>query len=146
MKTLLQLILRRKWKELFISPTQNGWIQLFRYGFVGGIAFVVDFSMYCFLEWVGLHYLVSGVVAFLVAFAVNFYISRTLIFQAGSKDNIKKEIIQVLIISGIGLALTELLLLVGVQGIRLDFRVAKIVATIIVLFWNYLARKIFVYN
>ncbi len=146
MKELLLLILKCRWKDLFLSPTPNGWIQLFRYGFVGGIAFIVDFTVYCLLAWLGLHYLAAGVVAFLVAFAANFCISRVLIFQPGKDDSIQKEIILVLIISGIGLLLTELLLFLGVRVLEMDFRVSKIAATIIVLFWNYFARKMFVYK
>ena len=144
---LIHLFFQGKWRQLFFAPTNNGWVQLFRYGFVGGGAFIVDFSTYCLLEWAGIYYLFAGVGAFIIGFAFNFTVSRILIFCAGSKQKVERqELFSVLVISCIGLVLTEILLFVGVQSLHMDYRVSKILASILVLFWNYFARKIFVYK
>ena len=147
MKELFTLFFTGRWKELFLSPTKNGWVNLFRYGFVGGGAFLVDFGLYIFLEWLGLHYLAAGVLSFIAGFIFNFSTGRILIFKAGSSARVeKKELISVLVISLIGLGLTEALLYAGVEWVRLDYRIAKMAAAILVLFWNYSARRIFVYK
>ena len=147
MKELLRLFFSGKWRALFIAPTNNGYIQLFRYGFVGGGAFCVDFATYCILERWGIHYLLAGIGAFIVGFAFNFTVSRILIFCADGNQKInRRELLSVLIISCIGLALTELLLFVGVYWINMDYRLSKIFASVLVLFWNYIARKKFVYK
>ena len=147
MSELIQLFFKGKWRQLFLAPTNNGWIQLFRYGFVGGGAFVVDFFTYCLLEWVGIHYLLAAIGAFIVGFAFNFTVSRILIFCADGKQKVSRgEVISVLVISCIGLALTEFLLFAGVHWLNMDYRISKIVASILVLFWNYVARKVFVYR
>ena len=65
--------------------------------------------------------------------------------SAASQVNVR-EIVSVLAISLIGLVLTEGLLFVGTDFLSMDFRMSKIAASIIVLFWNYIARKVFVYR
>ena len=144
---VFSLLRTGNWQALFYGATTNGWIQLFRYGFVGGGAFIVDFGTYCLLEWKGFHYLTAGVLSFVVGFAFNFLVSRWLIFCATASAKIEvRELVSVLVISLIGLLLTEGLLFVGRDLLQFDSRVSKIVASIIALFWNYVARKIFVYN
>jgi len=122
MSELLSLIGKGRWKDLFFAPTQNGWIQLFRYCFVGGTAFLIDFGLYCFFQWIGLHYLLAGALAFIIAFIYNFLISRRLIFKATATETPKaKELIVVLLISLTGLGLTEALLYCGTDLIHLDY-------------------------
>jgi len=144
---LFRLLFNFKLADLFYKDTNNTYVQLFRYCFVGGIAFLIDFGLYCLLCWLGIHYLLSGVLAFVVSFMFNFGVSRWLIFAAKAEKQIKtREIISVFAISVIGLGLTELLLYMGTDLLLLDFRLSKIVASVLILFWNYAARKILVYR
>lgn len=147
MKEFFGLLVRFDLRGLLTEPTNNGVLQLFRYLFVGGCSFLIDFGVYCLLEAVGLHYLVAGVIAFIVSFAFNFFVSRILIFRttAAEKAN-ARELLGVAAISVTGLALTELLLYLGTDILLIDFRLSKIIASILVLFWNYAARKLFVYR
>jgi len=49
--------------KLLTRKTDNTLVQLFRYSFVGGFAFLLDFgSLFALTEFVGLHYLVSAVI------------------------------------------------------------------------------------
>ena len=147
MKDLLGLLLRFQWKDLFYTETNNGWIQLFRYGFIGGTAFVVDFSVYCILEHDGMYYPLAAAASFVAGFAFNFFLSRRLIFYANVDEHPKKkELLSVLTISIIGLILTEFFLVIGTDLLKMNNQIAKIVASILVLFWNYAARKVFVYR
>lgn len=144
---IVVLVKARDWAELLWKPTENGLIQIGRYGLVGGGAFIVDFGAYFLLETVGFHYLTAGVISFVIGFAFNFTFSRWLIFRAIAAPKVKAgELLSVLGISLIGLLLTEGLLFIGIDLLRLDFRVAKIIASVLVLFWNYITRKIFVYK
>lgn len=141
------LLKHLEWKALLIAPTENRLLQFGRYILVGGSAFIVDFGSYCLLGLLGVHYLAAGVVSFIAGFAFNFFVSRLLIFKATAMEKANaKELLAVLLISLIGLILTEALLLVGTEIILMDCRVSKIIASIIVLFWNYFARRKFVYR
>ena len=147
MKELFLLFFSGKWHTLFLESTENAWINLFRYCFVGGVSFLIDFAIYALLVAVDVPYLIAGVLSFSAGFIFNFFAGRFFIFAAGSGEKAhKKELISVLVIALIGLGLTELLLYLGVAWLGMDNRLAKIAAAILVLFWNYAARRFFVYR
>lgn len=147
MKELLHYIIKFDLSALFKSPTDNPWIGLFRYVFVGGASFLVDFVCYCLLVLVGAHYLTAGILAFVISFAVNFFVSRRIVFdQSKCKNGAAAEIVKVLAVALIGLVLTEVLLFAGVNLLKLGRLLSKIVASAIVLVWNYLGRRFFVYR
>ena len=63
---------------LFVAPTDNWFIQFFRYFFVGGFAFVVDYGLLVLLtEVFGLHYLVSATISFIAGLVVNYLLSTS---------------------------------------------------------------------
>lgn len=143
----LCLLRRMDLRGLLISPTKNGFLQLGRYVMVGGGAFLVDFGSYCLLGHWGVHYMAAGILSFILGFAFNFLISRLLIFSTAAEKRINiRELVSVLAISLLGLLITEGLLYVGTDMLKMDFRLSKIIASVIVLFWNYFARKIVVYK
>ena len=75
------------------------------------------------------------------------YTARLLIFSTAAEKRINiRELVSVLAISLLGLLITEGLLYVGTDMLKMDFRLSKIIASVIVLFWNYFARKIVVYK
>ena len=144
---LFTLTRKKDWPGLFYMSTTNKWVQLFRYSFVGGGAFVVDFGTYCGLEYSGVPYLIAGIFSFFAGFIFNFLLSRWLIFRSDASKKISgQELFSVLIISLLGMVFTEILLFLGTDLLKVDFRASKIIASLIVLFWNYAARKIFVYK
>ena len=147
MKEIFQLI--RKWdmKGLFLAPTDNGLLQFFRYAFVGAIASVVDWAVLWLLETVGLHYLIAAVISFFAGLATNFFLSKLLVFN-GQKARMNSigEFISYAVIGAIGLGMTLGIMYVFTEWLHLHYMLSKIIATAIVLVWNYLARKIFVYG
>ncbi len=59
------------------------WLQLVRFGLVGGLGFVVNLAVYAlFVHQVGLEYRVASVVAWIVAVANNFFWNRHWTFDA----------------------------------------------------------------
>jgi putative flippase GtrA len=59
------------------------WLQLVRFGAVGGLGFVVNLAVYTlFVHGVGLEYRVASVVAWIVAVANNFFWNRHWTFDA----------------------------------------------------------------
>ena len=54
-----------KYKKLFV--------QIMKFGFVGGSAFIIDFAvLWVLTEFLGVHYLTSNVVAFTVSVIYNY--------------------------------------------------------------------------
>ena len=132
---------------LFKQPTDNIYLQFFRYIFVGGTAFVVDFFfLYFFSDICGIYYLISGVLSFIISVLVNYIMSTKWVFN---QDSINSRVIEFnlfLLIRTIGLIFTEILLYFFTDIIGLYYLISKIIAAIIVLFWNFIARRVMFYG
>lgn len=146
-KEMFVLFFTGKWKKLFVEPTENRWIGFFRYVFVGGSSFMLDFLIFTLLQRTGMFYMLAELISFVIGFVFNFWGGRKLVFQKGAGGcSETRELVSVLIIALIGLGLTELLLYAGIEWLGLHKLVSKAIAGILVLFYNYFARKLFVYK
>lgn len=147
MEELWKDIISFDMKKLFIEPTNNTLIQLFRYLFVGGTAFVVDAGCLFLLERMGLNYLLAAVFAFIAGLTVNFILSKALVFkgnESGSSNEV--EFFVYAVIGVIGLGLTELIMYLFTERLSVYFMLSKVVAAVIVLIWNFMARKVTLYR
>ncbi len=132
---------------LFKETTDNVFLQFFRYQFVGGIAFLVDFFLlYFFTSFCGVHYLLSGVLSFVISVVVNYVLSTVWVFNPDKSDNKIVEFNLFLLISTIGLGFTELLLWVFTEYFGLFYLLSKVISAIIVMFWNFGARRVLLYR
>ncbi|MBQ7792275.1 MAG: GtrA family protein [Clostridia bacterium] len=147
MMELFDLVIRFKWKELMIAPTKNGLVQFFRYAFVGGIATIVDWSVQFFVTNAGVHYLLVAIFAFLAGLICNFLLSKLFVFQAEKANmNLSFEFVSYAIIGIIGLGITMAIMYFITEKLAVSFMISKMIATAIVLVWNFLARKVFIYQ
>ena len=133
--------------KLFRERTDDIFLQFFRYIFVGGTAFIVDFFfLYFFSDICGIYYLISAVLSFIISVLVNYIMSTRWVFN---QDNICNKVLEFnlfILISTIGLVFTEVLLYFFTDIVGLYYLVSKIIASIIVLFWNFLARRVMFYG
>ena len=116
--------------------------QLFGFGIVGIICFIIDYGLMIILtEVVGLTYLVSCALSFIVSTIVNYILSMRFVFE--SKENVNKtvEFILFVIMSTIGLGLTELLMFLAVDKLNIYYMISKIVVTGIVMIYNFVTRR-----
>lgn len=133
--------------KLFRQITDNIFIQMFRYVFVGGTAFVVDFFfLYFFSDICGIYYLLSGILSFIISVLVNYIMSTKWVFNQDNIDNKVLEFNLFILISAIGLVFTEILLWLFTDIFGLYYLLSKIIAAIIVMFWNFIARRIMFYG
>ena len=120
---------------------------MFRYVFVVGTAFVVDFFfLYFFCDICGIYYLISGVLSFIISVLVNYIMSTKWVFNQDNIDNKILEFNLFLLISAIGLVFTEILLWLFTDVFGLYYLISKIIAAIIVMFWNFIARRVMFYG
>lgn len=141
-KEILSLIRHKRWQALLYRPTDNGLLQFLRYQVAGACAFVSDFFTVFVTKELGLHYLWAGAAGFVVGVLVNYYLSTHLAF-AGKQARVshKVEFAVFLIISLIGLGLTEGLMWVFTDGLGLHYLLSKIVSAALVFLWNFFAKK-----
>ena len=82
------MILLKKVQHLYKGDANSTFIQFFRYTFVGGIAFLVDFGTLVLLtEVLNLHYLISAGIAFILGLTVNYLLSISWVFNNRAMDN-----------------------------------------------------------
>ena len=132
---------------LLKKDTDNIFIQFFRYLFVGGFAFIVDFSLlYIFSDICGIYYLVSAIISFVISLIVNYLISTYWVFNKNQMENRLIEFGVFSLIGVVGLIFTEIILYTCTDIIGLYYLISKIIATAIVMFWNFLARRYLFYG
>lgn len=134
-------------KELFINSTDNAYIQLFRYLFIGGFAFLVDFGLlYLLTDHVHLPYLHSACFSFIAGLTVNYFLSIKWVFNKDNKDvsSAFTDFLGFAIIGLIGLGLNALIMWIATEHIGTHYLVSKIISTIMVFFWNFIGRKYFI--
>lgn len=148
MKDLLSAVFRFDLDTLFKNPTDNGFIQFFRYFFAGGAATAVDwFTLWLLRSVFGVYLYIAVAAAFLLGIITNYLLSVIFVFN-GTPAGIKRglEFLVHLITGLIGLALTEGIIYLFTLLPELHYMIAKIVATAVVFFWNYGSKKIILYR
>lgn len=118
--------------------------QLFSFGIVGVICFVVDYGLLIILtEVFSIPYLLSCALSFIISTVVNYLLSMRYVFESKESINKTTEFCVFVIMSSIGLALNELLMFFMVDKIKLYYMISKIFATGAVMVYNFVTRKIF---
>lgn len=118
---------------------------LLRYGFVGLIATAVEYGIFAGLSLIGWHYEISTATGYIIATFFNWLAGRILIFGPSGKP-LYKEILSVYLASVIGLILNMGIMWFTVDIAGINKFIAKIIATAIVFFWNYIVRKRVIYK
>jgi putative flippase GtrA len=118
------------------------WLQLIRFGLVGGIGFVVNIVVYSIcVHSVGLEYRVAAVVAWLVAVANNFIFNRHWTFDA--RDGAAHfQAIRFLVVSLIAFGFSLLLLTLFVESLGIAKVPAQALAVALSMPLNFLGNKL----
>ena len=130
------------WEKLFKIKTDILYIQMFRYTFVGGIAFLFDFSsLYILTEYLNLHYLVSAAIASLMGLSINYSLCVLWVFEKRAIKSMHVEFVVFAFIGIVGLVLNELFIWFFTEVTCLHYLVSKSISTMIIFSWNFLAKK-----
>jgi len=129
-------------------------LEFIRYAFVGGIATVADFTvLFLFREFLlkdGMISLyISTALGFTAGLLVNYILSLMFVFVSAKGTNKGRKPIDIIlfaVIGLIGLFLSELGMFVGVKLLGLYYLIVKSIVTLVVLIWNYLARKFLIFD
>ncbi len=118
-------------------------VQLFKFGIVGVICFLIDYGVMLFLtEVCSVHYLISCMISFTLSVIVNYILSMRYVFCA--KENIDKRIqfIIFIVLSVIGLGLNQFLMWFLVDIISIIYTLSKLIVTALVMIYNFVTRKL----
>ncbi len=120
--------------------------QFIKFAIVGTIGTVIDFGVLIFLkEIVGLNVYVANTFSFSAAVLNNYTLNTLWTFGDQERDH-RRQLIQFVIVSVVGLALSQVLLFAFHDGLGLDYRIAKALAIFLVLFWNFTANRLWTFK
>ena len=128
--------------------------EFMRYLLVGGSAFLVDFGVLVLFnnilpELFGYRLYIATALGFIAGLIFNYIFSILFVFQT-ARDHITGRSFQSFmvftLIGLIGLGLTELGMYAGTELLGIHYMLVKMIVTGIVLIWNYLGRKFFVFR
>lgn len=118
--------------------------QLFRFGIVGGIAFLIDYSiLFICTEYLGIYYLISSFISFTVSTVFNYIASVRWVFDVDQKKSQRRNFVLFIVFSVIGLGINQCIMWFGVEKLDLYYMLVKIGATAIVMVFNFVTRKLF---
>jgi putative flippase GtrA len=147
LKKFFELLKKGDLKGLLTEPTEDSFLQFFRYIFVGGASFITDYVLFHIITELGIYYLVSGVISFVAGLCVNYGLSKLLVFSKKTTGAERaKEFSVFAIIAVLGLIITEILMWAFTEKLGWYYMISKAVAAIIVLFWNFFMKKILLYR
>lgn len=119
-------------------------IQIFKFIIVGGIATLLDWIIYYILyRFIGINPLIANIISFSISMIYNFYASCKYVFNVTKSKTKYRLFIEFIVFSLIGLGINELLIFVFYTNLSWNAMLVKILATAIVMVFNFVTRKMF---
>ena len=119
--------------------------QFLKFGVVGAIAFLIDYGVLMLLSQViGMDPVISASISFVVSVVFNYVASMHYVFTRRDDISRRREFTIFVILSAIGLVINEIIMVIGVNVLgdsALMVTITKLVATAIVMVWNFVSRK-----
>jgi len=139
----------------FIQKNKPLIFEVLRFCVVGGISFLFDLAVLNLIVELAFRgadttvsIAVSNTAGFLVGVTVNYLLSVLFVFKSAKegagKD--KKSALIFLVCAAIGLLLNWAIMELGVIRLGINRSVMKVAATMIVMVWNYLSRKVLIFK
>lgn len=118
--------------------------QIIKFGIVGGSAFVIDYGLMIFLtEVMNINYLISNGLSFSASVVFNYIMSVKWVFDVKKKNSKTNEFLIFVLLSLVGLGINQFIMWISVEKLEVYYILSKIYATIIVMVYNFITRKMF---
>ena len=126
------------------SKKEHLLVQIFNFGIVGVIATIIDFLfLYIFRDVFHLPLVLSNTLSFCISVVFNYFASMMFVFDVDKNKSKKKSFLLFIIFSVIGLILNDIIVYVVTEMIGIYYLLSKILATVIVMIFNFVTRKKF---
>ena len=118
-------------------------VQIFKFVIVGGIATIIDWIIYyIFYKLLKFNPLIANIFSFSISVIYNYIASVKWVFNVNKNKTKRRMFIEFMLFSILGFILTELLLWIFIDILSINGMLSKIIATIIVMIFNFITRKI----
>lgn len=120
--------------------------QFMKFGIVGVINTALDYLIYSALIIVfHVHFLAANAVSFSLAVTNSYVLNRRWTFRSDNPDW-KKEATKFFLVNLVGLGLSEMFLKIFVHGLGVSPFIAKLMAVVIVLGWNFIGTRLWAFR
>jgi putative flippase GtrA len=115
---------------------------------LGILSTLIDYILYSSAILLGVNYVIAIIAGYSAGLLANYIIGRNFIFTSGHKfKSSKYEFAAVVAIALFGVLFTiAIVKILSYSLLHMDPLFSRLIAIVIVFFWNYFARKFFVYN
>lgn len=115
---------------------------------LGILSTLIDYVLYSGAILFGVNYVIAIILGYSAGLFANYIIGRNFIFISGHKlKSSKHEFIAVVVIAVFGALFSiAIVKILSYSIFHIDPLLSRLIAIALVFFWNYLARKLFVYN
>lgn len=118
--------------------------QILRFGIVGGTAFIIDYALlYICTEYLGIYYFISSIISFSISTIFNYIASIYWVFDVNKEKSQSRNFVLFVGLSIVGLGINQLIMWFGVEQLHVYYMIVKIGATVIVMVFNFITRKMF---
>jgi putative flippase GtrA len=118
--------------------------QIAKFGVVGGLSFCIDYGLLVLLtEVAGVNYLVSATISFTASVVFNYLASMRYVFTHKPGMSRRREFVIFVVLSLVGLGINDALMYLGQSVLGISYLLVKLVATALVMVYNFITRKIF---
>lgn len=116
--------------------------QIFRFLVVGGSATVIDYGiMVALTELAGMNYLLSSGISFSVSVIYNYILSTKWVFLSDESRNSVWKFTVFVVLSIIGLGINLVFMWIFTDRLGISYMISKIGATVVVMVYNFISRK-----
>jgi len=134
-------------RNILSNQNNKSQFQFIRYAISGGIAFISDFTLlYILTDYFYIYYLISAGIAFIAGVLIIYMLSITWVFDKRRFQNKHLELGLFILISFIGLILTELFIWFFTEKVNFHYLNSKIISSALVLFWNFFSKKFLLFS
>ena len=118
--------------------------KIIKFSVVGGIATIIDFAfLYIFKEFLNIDVIIANTLSFIISVTYNYIASITWVFDVNKKKNKNIQFVLFIILSIVGLIMNNIILYILTDKLNIYYLISKVIATIIVMIFNFVTRKKF---
>jgi putative flippase GtrA len=128
-------------------PSARILAQFIRYATVGALAFGIDtLTLYLLVEYAGMYYLAAASLGYLLGILCHYLFSIRWVFDFRRLADWRHEFALFALVGAAGLALNALIIGLLVEQTGLGYLAAKMVAGVLIVLFNFGARKLLLFT
>ena len=126
------------------SKVYKLFIQMFKFAIVGLVATIIDFLLlFLFKELFNINTIIANTLSFSISVIFNYLASIKWVFIVNKEKSETANVIVFIVFSVIGLLINDLLMYICIDKLRIYYMISKVIATLIVMIFNFITRKLF---